>query len=170
MITFSTESGSHYTIDTENKKWYRPLNENSTQIRTCEGEYDSISSIELNKSVVFFGPPLETGVIRKIITSRVVDIMCEKCKDYTIQKQEINDVLQKLLEGKPISDDELRSALDLRKRTNVSIWIGNQQYALGMLVSLISMCEQMGRARWGSQWWTDLNTADRLEDAGQNKV
>lgn len=76
MIKFRTFSGSDYTIDIENKQWYRMYNPNSTDVRDSGSTYEYISAIEIGKPVVIVAPPFEEGNLARIVkTSKVVEIL-----------------------------------------------------------------------------------------------
>jgi hypothetical protein len=72
MIKYDTISGSHYTIDTERKQWYRPSNADSMEVRTSGGEYVTISPIVVGEPVTIVCPPIVEGALARIITTSAV--------------------------------------------------------------------------------------------------
>jgi hypothetical protein len=79
MIKFTTESGSIYTIDTQNKKWYRNYNPSSTHVRGTTGDYIIITkNIMVGQPVVIIGLPIvEDSQARVITTSKVIKYQIE---------------------------------------------------------------------------------------------
>jgi len=78
MTKFTTVSGSHYTLDTVNKKWYRPSNENSLSVRTSGGDYTVVSEIKVGEPVIIVCPPLVEQALARFITTSEVAMIHEE--------------------------------------------------------------------------------------------
>lgn len=75
MIKVTTLSGSVYTIDPVNKTWSRITGENAVTIRSKDGPYNHIHTIEVGKPMVLICPPFKEGSkLRCITTTKVVSI------------------------------------------------------------------------------------------------
>ena len=75
-MLITTETGSIYDLDLENKIWNRvKTTTESGHVRTTSGEFYEVGSIEVGEPVSFVCPPIREGSsFRYIKTSKVVKI------------------------------------------------------------------------------------------------
>ena len=79
-VQFITQSGSRYEIDYGAKRWARlEHSEESNDVRTAEGEITGITDIVVGRSLLIFGPPIDsTQDFRMIETTPVMQIVLDE--------------------------------------------------------------------------------------------
>lgn len=78
MIRFRTRTGSIYQIEPKEKRWDRIVESSeSGPLRSRSGKYNTVSKVQVGKTVVLVCPPFnpEVDIPRVIETSEVEEIL-----------------------------------------------------------------------------------------------